>query len=242
MILGFNVLIRLLMAHFLADFSFQSKDWLEEKHGNKWRNKGMFYHILVLTLLTFLFQWDLSRWYVAAIIVLTHQGIDLWKSHRPNTLIFLLWDQAFHLLVILVLWLVFYSNYKEISETFFKTMSSPNLWILAFGYYLVVGPLGIIIGKTTFHWKMEADMDRDGLSKAGMWIGRCERVLVLTFILLGQYTALGFLMTAKSILRFGDSENRQQKKTEYILVGTLLSFSSAAVIGVLIKLILTPST
>lgn len=58
-----------------------------------------------------------------------------------------------------------------------------------------------------------------------------ERILVLTLILVGQFSAVGFLIAAKSILRFNE-----YRKNEYILVGTLLSFGIAIVLGVLISL------
>jgi hypothetical protein len=74
-----------------------------------------------------------------------------------------------------------------------------------------------------------------GLASAGKWIGICERVLILTFVLLQQYTAIGFLMTAKSILRFSEKESNTQLKTEYILVGTLVSFTTSALIGILTR-------
>lgn len=77
-----------------------------------------------------------------------------------------------------------------------------------------------------------------GLASAGKWIGICERVMILTFVLMGQYTAIGFLMTAKSILRFSEKEANTQLKTEYVLVGTLVSFATSAMIGVLINLTL----
>ncbi|WP_316752919.1 DUF3307 domain-containing protein [Pedobacter gandavensis] len=78
-----------------------------------------------------------------------------------------------------------------------------------------------------------------GLANAGKWIGICERILILTFVIMGQYTAIGFLMTAKSILRFSEKETNTQLKTEYVLVGTLVSFASSAMIGVLIQLAIT---
>jgi len=81
-------------------------------------------------------------------------------------------------------------------------------------------------------------MDKGGLPRAGMWIGISERVLALTFIIAGQFTALGFLMTAKSILRFADKEDNTQKKTEYVLVGTLISFVSAAIVGMFVSYLL----
>lgn len=77
-----------------------------------------------------------------------------------------------------------------------------------------------------------------GLASAGKWIGICERMLILTFVLMSQYTAIGFLMTAKSILRFSEKESNTQLKTEYVLVGTLVSFASAAMTGILLSLFL----
>lgn len=84
----------------------------------------------------------------------------------------------------------------------------------------------------------QGDEQELGLASAGKWIGICERVLILTFVLMGQYTAIGFLMTAKSILRFSEKEANTQLKTEYVLVGTLVSFASSAMIGVLLNLAL----
>lgn len=71
------------------------------------------------------------------------------------------------------------------------------------------------------------------LPNAGKLIGNVERTLTLIFILLGQYVAIGFLMAAKSLLRFAEGD---KAKSEYVLVGTLLSFFMAVVIGVMIKI------
>ncbi len=70
------------------------------------------------------------------------------------------------------------------------------------------------------------------LPNAGKLIGITERFLALALILLGQYEAVGLIIAAKSILRF-----RETQKSEYVLVGTLLSFGIATLAGVLIKII-----
>jgi ABC-type proline/glycine betaine transport system permease subunit len=63
-----------------------------------------------------------------------------------------------------------------------------------------------------------------------------ERFLILSFILINQWAAIGFLLAAKSIFRFGDlKEGKYQKKTEYILIGTLMSFSIALVHGLILR-------
>ncbi len=62
-----------------------------------------------------------------------------------------------------------------------------------------------------------------------------ERVLILTFIILNQFEAIGFLIAAKSVFRFGEiKDSNQQKTAEYILIGTLLSFSLAILVGIVL--------
>jgi len=59
---------------------------------------------------------------------------------------------------------------------------------------------------------------------------------VLAFIFTGQYEGIGFLVAAKSIFRFGGiSETDKRKESEYILIGSLLSFGLAIFIGILFK-------
>jgi hypothetical protein len=57
--------------------------------------------------------------------------------------------------------------------------------------------------------------------------------MILSFILLNQFAAIGFLLAAKSILRFKESE--ASKMSEYVLLGTLISFSIAIIIGLSIN-------
>ncbi|MBE0653837.1 MAG: DUF3307 domain-containing protein [Bacteroidales bacterium] len=64
-------------------------------------------------------------------------------------------------------------------------------------------------------------------------------LFVFCFILLNQWIAIGFLITAKSVFRFGDlRDSRNRKLTEYILIGTLISFGFAIVTGILVQSIL----
>ena len=90
------------------------------------------------------------------------------------------------------------------------------------------------IAEVEKHAMMVPEEQGLGLASAGKWIGICERILIFSFILLHQYTAIGFLMTAKSILRFSEKESNTQLKTEYILVGTLVSFTSSVLLGLIV--------
>jgi hypothetical protein len=138
-----------------------------------------------------------------------------------------------------VIWLIIDKQWDAIITRICEITINDKFWILVFGYLLVTWPLGILIGIVTAKWRKNLSTKAtvvDDMADAGKWIGICERVLILTFVLTHQYTAIGFLMTAKSILRFGDKE--AEKKTEYILVGTLLSFASSAMLGVLLSMAL----
>ena len=68
--------------------------------------------------------------------------------------------------------------------------------------------------------------------KAGSLIGTIERWLILVFVILEQYEAVGFLLAAKSIIRFKDTET---SKTEYVLAGTLISVAVAVACGLVIS-------
>lgn len=70
--------------------------------------------------------------------------------------------------------------------------------------------------------------DQTGGFNAGALIGTVERWLILIFVCMQRYEALGLLIAAKSIIRFGDSQIR---KSEYVLAGTLLSIFIAVVMG-----------
>ncbi|HWZ22996.1 MAG TPA: hypothetical protein VNW06_10105, partial [Cytophagaceae bacterium] len=67
-------------------------------------------------------------------------------------------------------------------------------------------------------------------------IGIFERIIILTFVLLGQYEAIGFLITGKSIIRFANKE--EHLRSEYVLVGTMMSYAMSIIVGVSINWLL----
>lgn len=77
-----------------------------------------------------------------------------------------------------------------------------------------------------------------GLPDGGRMIGRLERLLIYLFVLIDAPTAIGFLVTAKSILRFGEIKDRESHRlAEYIIIGTLMSFGFATLSAYLVRLI-----
>ena len=77
-------------------------------------------------------------------------------------------------------------------------------------------------------------MNENTLLKAGRIIGSLERAISFILIAFNQFAAVGFIIAAKSILRFRDLDTA---KTEYVLIGSLLSFGIAILFGIAYQLI-----
>src|SRR5690606_32302350 len=98
----------------------------------------------------------------------------------------------------------------------------------------VTSVVAILMRILMTNWVLEEDPKNDSLPNAGKYIGMLERLLVFGFIVLQQWAAIGWLVTAKSVFRFSDlSRAKDRKLTEYILIGTLLSFGFAILIGII---------
>ena len=101
---------------------------------------------------------------------------------------------------------------------------------LAFSIFICTFPANCFI-----QWFMKKngifvdDKNNGDLLQAGRIIGILERILFLIFIVNNHYNAVGFLIAAKSILRFKDAE---AAKTQYLLIGSLLSLLIAVVFGI----------
>ncbi len=236
------IFLQLLLAHIVTDFVIQPTSWVLDKREKKARSIYLYFHCLIAGLLTWIFLLDFSLWYVAIFVMITHFFIDLWKLNfnRDNLKIFLL-DQFFHLLMLTIAWLFLTQNFHQVGDFFSSTLTSPKYLAVIIGYLLIIFPGGFLIGKATERWQDEVqdDLRKNSLQAAGRYIGIFERILVLTFILTSNLSAIGFLIAAKSILRFSDkSETAARKQTEYVLIGTLMSFSITILIGLLVRYIM----
>lgn len=235
------LLIKLLLAHILTDFVFQPTSWVEKKQKKILSTSVFWLHILIAAGLSYLFVADWSNWKIPLAIFLTHGIIDATKlvldkkeiKNISSTALFLI-DQFLHILVIAVIWLAS-SSQIEASLTKFIVVHQKEFLVLITAIIALTSPTGIVIGKIVEPFRKKIDTD-DSLKNAGTYIGVFERLMVLIFILGNQFAAVGFLLASKSILRISkDSDKEGRKKTEYVLVGTLLSFFSAIVIGLLTK-------
>ncbi|MGB2727149.1 MAG: hypothetical protein WBD09_01560 [Halobacteriota archaeon] len=101
--------------------------------------------------------------------------------------------------------------------------------------YIIVSIIGAYFIKSML-MRYEKEVETSGLRGAGMVIGIVERVMVLTFVLVNQYTAITVIFAAKSIARFNELKDR--KMAEYYLIGTLVSITFALLVGIIVGAIL----
>jgi hypothetical protein len=229
-------LTKLLIAHLLTDFVFQPSSWVEDRNKRHFASGKLYLHCLVTAILAYLFiGW--SYWLVALVILVTHFGIDGWKSYRPERTRYFLIDQFLHLAVIAGCWWFSFTNMDMLRNLRQRLATDPHDWLLAAGFIFVTSPAGILIGQLTGQWSSKIDDSDNSLAHAGKWIGIAERIIVLILVLQNQYSAIGLLVAAKGIIRFNEKD-RQEVKTEYLVIGTLLSIGTAIVTGLFIKAVI----
>ncbi|MBK1833492.1 DUF3307 domain-containing protein [Roseibacillus ishigakijimensis] len=223
--------LALLAGHLLGDFLLQSDQMARTKE----KPQVLLKHVAIVTGLSLLL---LGRLQISALLVIffTHYAIDSYKvRHLQNNLRTFLLDQAAHLAVIAWLALFF-----PIKGTLWANFPPPFLQLYSqalvfLSVYLLLIPVGgMVISLTVKPFAKEIGEELNGLTDGGKIIGYLERALVFLFIIAGQPAGIGFLVAAKSILRFGDIKDPSQRKiTEYIIIGTFLSFGWALLISLL---------
>lgn len=229
-------LTKLFIAHLLTDFILQPASWIEHRQQNKFASGKLYLHGLITGLVAFLFL-GTDYWPVILIITLSHILIDGWKSYQPEKVKFFLIDQLLHLVVILLCWYFSFLSWEDIKLLGEHLSYNREFWIIAAAFVFLAFPAGIMIGKLTRKWQdqiKETATEVMALADAGKWIGILERTIILVLILQAQYGAIGLLIAAKSILRFNQT-NSQEAKTEYVLIGSLISIGLAIVVGVVVN-------
>jgi len=228
------IIVKLLLAHLLGDFILQPSSWVLDKESKKHKSKYLYIHTLLHGILAWLFVGEIAFGWFAAALALSHGFIDFLKLQFQKKKTKRNWfviDQMLHLITILVI----ASLYKNLSIDF--SAFNNQFWILITGILFLTKPTSIIIKNIISIWTPESkNKNDDSLENAGNYIGIFERLFIFCFILTGHFEAIGFLLAAKSIFRFGDlKEAKDRKLTEYVLIGTLLSFGIALLTGLLVQ-------
>jgi len=208
----------LIAAHVLGDFVFQP----DRIAMNKRQPLIMLLHAAIHGLLVWLLLQSFGCWQAPLFVILAHGAIDLFKQRylREGLNMFLI-DQALHLASLFLLAWLLVRN-AIIPE--FTGIGYRHIVEFA-GFFAVVRGGGFPVAWFCSDILRNNNLDFDGLPGGGKYIGYLERTLIFLLTMIGQPQGIGFLVAAKSILRF--EEAKKQKQAEYIIIGTLLSFSIA---------------
>jgi len=255
------VALCLILGHIIGDFPLQTNKLVTQRKERLLRSWWMYVHPLIHGAIAGGALYALeagSLGFVAVcggFVVLAHGLTDLSKdlisrrfSHPRAQPYFFALDQALHVAA-----LVLVANWVEFGVFETPTIGElvpPTTLCILVGYAIMWWPMRYFIPLVLAGFLPQNVDSQDtagqlglGLPGAGQLIGRLERVLILTFVLLGRWEAIGFLLTAKSILRFPElSSNAQNQAShpnatpspltpEYVIAGTLLSMGGAVMMG-----------
>jgi len=226
------ITLKIILVHLIGDFFLQPQKWVKDKEKKKLKSKWLYIHIAIHIGLLFLIIWDLSQWLLLLSIGALHFIIDAGKillQNKKNKRLLFFIDQLLHIATILILVPLFLETSIE-----FNLLNQDTLLLILCASFLTQ-PTSIIMKTIFSKWNIsKITKGNESLKDAGKYIGILERLLVFTFIIINQWSAVGFLITAKSVFRFGDlTASKERKLTEYILIGTLISFGIAVLIGLL---------
>lgn len=241
----FGTLIPFLLIHIICDFYLQPKKWVDAKKQNTYRSPELYFHsllhgiALLIPAIVLGFGWY-SIMCLIVIVTITHFFIDLWKVATPdnNKFSYFVIDQTLHVAVLAII--SFHMTDGLTIETIIKHNKFSDVVMIAFAYLLILKPTSVVIGSILQKYPISEtnnETNANGLAAGGKLIGYLERVLILTFTLVGSYAAVGFVLAAKSIFRFGElNKSNDRSLTEYVLIGSLISVVITTLLGTIISL------
>lgn len=244
-----TVFIILLLAHILGVFYFQSQKLSEQKEKSlsKVLLHGIIYSLVCLIVIIPV----INIWLIiaAAFISITHLIINLLKLMIVNrfnkvnkeiTRIIYIIDQIMHIIFIFIasIFVALNSSSLNISpwiDNIFKVMEINKLQALSWLLLILIAwkPTNITIKKALSSYKPVENNEEETVINAGSFIGFLERMAILLFLSINQYSAIGLVLTAKSIARY-NKISESKEFAEYYLLGTLLSTIFAIVSFIII--------
>lgn len=114
--------------------------------------------------------------------------------------------------------------------------------IIISGYFITFGLTSYLIKKIVLSSKKKPENEKETVTKTpkkseirdGYIIGKCENIIILSFILVGEVTGLALIFAAKNLARVKDIRDN----AGFFLAGTMVNFTATLVIAYILKFIL----
>ncbi len=232
----FALLLRLVASHLAVELVWNMDAVASRLRTRTRQPVAWVLHGLLAWATACVFAWRWEVWWLFSVVALVHVASDWCLSGKQGRTSLAVRDHLGHVAVLALIWLLLIGEARgQVVQVLGVLFRDSALWALLLAYAVVFWPAGHLVGALTERWRaaMADEEDSDGgLVNGGLWIGRLERVLIVSFILFGHFEAIGFLFAAKSILRYGElSKGAHRRMAEYILIGSMLSFLIAIVVG-----------
>ncbi len=233
-----EIITVLLLVHVLGDFYFQSEKMAVKKEQNY---NYVIVHSVIYALVgiigMMIFLPGISFCYMF-IYAISHYLVDSLKyyvkrrfNHNKSKINIFVLDQVIHLMILFVLGFQIVGcdiGYNEVITYIMETMGISLSIILKL--LLVHKPINIFIMAMMKSYKPV--QKEDETMNTGRLIGTIERIIMLFFIIINQYSSVGLVLTAKSIARY-NKISESQEFAEYYLLGTLLSTISVLIVSII---------
>ena len=231
-----NILLRLLIIHSAVSLIFGFTNLMGHVKKKKIRSKWLYISSGAYSLSLYLISSSWADLWILPLGFTIHSLAYLLMIPKRRNLFNFFISQTLLVLSLVAIWLLLTGNDLSLVFSFIKILwNSKGVLLITLGFIVLIWPSGYIIGVATEPLRRQIK-EAKGLEKAGLWIGILERTLIYIFVLSNNVMAIAFLITAKTIFRFGEiKDHSRRKEAEYILIGTLFSFSLALLISYLIK-------
>ncbi len=242
-----------LLGHIVGDFYIQFNKMAEKKKKKiSWIliHSASYLGTMILVIIPVI-SWKLIL--IAIILGILHLITDLGKhfltlaidkrekmTYKIDRNLFFI-DQGLHLICIIlvayiiIVWDIAIGGPKWFSS-FFNIINISESQVLSWFLAILIihKPSNIGIQKLLMIYRPENKKeDTKKNSSVGSLIGTIERIVILIFFGIKQYSAIGLILTAKSIARY-DKITKEKNFAEYYLLGTLIS----ALVGIVVSLMI----
>ena len=234
----------LISVHLLADFLFQTSAYSEKKRKmlKPLLLHCFIYFIIFEIVLLPILQFK-KLFLLGVIISVLHFLINFIKNkleksfpQRRLQLLFFSFNQVIHFTILIGMYYIFNLE-NSVSNLYVKLQAYENfkIIILYISVFSIIFELASVFIRKLFTSISSKTYPKENLEelKAGNIIGKLERIIIAILLLNNQFGVIGFVLTAKSIARFKQMENKNF--AEKYLIGTLTSFLIVLVTVLILK-------